>query len=402
MPDGNRAVGKHQWVGVGVHPTPSNLVKGFARAVCASVIRRYQRGDAIGILDACAGDGRLGHAVAKRLARLGFRPTLTLVEADARRVSSRGASYPVVQVVGDYYSFQPVQPFDVVVSNPPYLSLGRAEAQRLGLEWSRVVAFGRNLYGLALEKSLSVCRSRGVVGFLAPHGWLRNWYGAGLRVQVNRTVERVDVYASSSRRLFPGVHQDVAIQVFELRQASVPDVAAIARISYDMAAFDDIEWSNSAAHHAPLAARVRVGPFVWNREKELLSLRAVGLPVIYGGNISADGQLNLDVPRYRGRQFVARTRVPEGYVSCGPCLLIKRSLRGVPGDWKLDAVVLCEPSPFVAENHVIVIEFSASLGNAEIRRVCGKIIQGVERDHRHHGHPNVSVAIVRKALELAQ
>lgn len=401
MSAGNRALSEPSWTGVGVHPTPSNLVRGFARAVAATVIRRHQPGTIVEVLDACAGDGRLGHAVAKRLARLGFQPKLTLVEADPRRVSERVASYEVEQVVGDFYAFAAQRSFDVVVSNPPYLALGRVETKRLGLEWHRVVECGRNLYGLALVKCLSICRPRGVVGLLAPHGWLRNWYGAELRAQIDSIVERVDVYASSSRRLFPGVHQDVAVQIFDLRNALNEGATAAVRISYDQSIFHDLVFPARQPRRNKVTARVRVGPFVWNREKELLSARAVGLPVVYGGNISSNGQLNFNVSRYQGRQFVAKTRVPESYISNGRCLLIKRSLRGTPGDWKLDAVFVSDLSPFVAENHVIVIEFLSHSKESEVRRICSEVVRNVEREHRHHGHPNVSVAIVREALELS-
>jgi predicted RNA methylase len=402
MPDGNSVERKNAWAGVGVHPTPPALVRGFARAVSAAVIRRHQPGVALNVLDACAGDGRLGHAVAKRLARLGFQPKLTLVEADVRRIGSHSTSYEAEQVVGDFYAFQPSRSFDVVVSNPPYLALSRAEADRLNLEWSHVIDCGRNLYSLALAKCLSICNIQGIVGLLAPHGWVRNWYGNGLRARINCEVERVDIYASSSRRLFPGVHQDVAAQVFELRSMRVEGANASVRISYDHSAFDSIVLPTRPVAPRQDTERVRVGPFVWNREKDLLSVRAFGLPVVYGGNITSDGRLDLKVPRYRGRQFVAKSRVPLGYITRGSCLLIKRSLRGGPGDWKLDAALLNDAPPFVAENHVIVIEFSKQPDREKISRMCSEIVRTIERDHRHHGHPNVSVSIVRHALAMCE
>jgi len=390
------------WNGVGVHPTPSVLVRAFARAVTAAVLRRHRPGAALAVLDACAGDGRLGHAVAKRLVRLGFRPRLTLVEANPSRLLSRSAPYEVEQVVGDFFAYPKRRSFDVVVSNPPYLAVSRADAHRFGLQWPEVIAYGRNLYGLALAKCLSVCKRRGVVGLLAPHGWIRNWHGAGLRELTNCDVEKLDVYASSSRRLFPGVHQDVAAQIFELRRRPIRAAGAAVRISYDQASFFNIDLLGRVEQKRRPGVRVRVGPFVWNREKALLSVRAVGLPVIYGGNISTDGQIDLNVPRYTGRQFVAKTRAPAGHISTGPCLLIKRSLRGVPGDWKLDAAVVWEPLAFVAENHVIVVELPNQLSETAIQRISAKIVAGIEGDHRHHGHPNVSVAIVRQAIERSE
>jgi hypothetical protein len=364
-------------------------------------MRRHRPGTSLTVLDACAGDGRLGHAVAKRLARLGYRITLTLVEADANRVSHLPAPYKVKCVVANFYAFDPRKRFDIVVSNPPYLALGRTEAKRLDFDWTHVLDFGRNLYALALAKCLSICEPHGVVGLLAPHGWLRNWHGAGLRALVHRAVERVDIYASSSRRLFPGVNQDVAVQVFELRNQATEHATAAVRISYDQSAFDDIDLPPSPPARSHTAPHVRVGPFVWNREKALLATRATELPVVYGGNISKDGRLRFDVRRYRDRQFLAKSRAPASYISRGPCLLIKRSLRGVPGDWKLDSVIVTESNPFVAENHVIVVELPED-DDVTIRQFCSAVIRLIESEHRHHGHPNLSVALVRHALELVE
>lgn len=400
MPDGNLQIVPAIWTGVGVHPTPSSIVRGFARAVAARVAHLQSRDKRIGVLDACAGDGRLGHAVAKRLYRLGFSVQLTLVEADSDRLLKLDTPYPVNYVQADFYSFEPADLFDVVVSNPPYLALSKSQSAGLGLEWREVIKGGRNLYGLALAKCLSIARPSGVVALIAPQGWLQNSRGSALRELVHRKVKRLDVYASRNRRLFPGVHQDVAAQLFELRNAAAEGSIALVRISYDdaelVAVADPL--ANSAA--SELIKSVRVGPFVWNREKERIAKIRRGLPVVYGGNISPTGALNFDARRYHGRQFLTYSRVPPSYVSAAPCILVRRTMRGSPGNWKLDTALVSDDLQFVGENHVIIVELVAGVSEEDMSSLRSTIAAQVERYHHHHGHPNVSVGLLKRALGL--
>lgn len=400
MPDGSTTVGG-RWNDIGVHPTPLLLVRAFARAVSATAAARFRRGESIRILDACAGDGRLGHAVARRLARLGYQPHLTLVEVDQSRFMQVDGTYAVAHVVGSFFDFSPEDVFDVVVSNPPYLALTQSVSRRFGLDWHEVIGGGKNLYGLALRKCLDICAKPGTVGFLAPHGWLRNASCRGLRAVVDSLVSQIDVYASSSRRLFPNVNQDTAVQIFTLREVQDDAATTRIRISYDRSVLVDLAPQAALGPRMPAAPRVRIGPFVWNREKCMLALRPTRLPVIYGGNITSEGDIDLDVVRYRSRQYLLARDTPEAYVSTGPCLVIKRSLRGCPGRWRLDSAYVPLGMRFVAENHVIVVEFGQSVSSSSIRDLCSRALVVVEQEHRHHGHPNVSVGIVRHAMSLA-
>ena len=398
MPDGSQISISQGWLGVGVHPTPFSLVQKLAAVVSESVGRRCDSAAPIQILDACAGDGRLGHAVAARLSALGFVTQLTLVEVDFPLQKIESTGYEVVELEQDFFGSGLECQFDVVVSNPPYLALGREDADRLGLEWGRVVSCGRNLYGLALSECLRLCRPAGVVGMVAPHGWLRNQRGQALREKVLAESERVDIYAFGSRRLFPGVHQDTAIQVFEKRPELDVRASMLVRISYDDGDLSAIPVSDSDKSEDSDGFVVRIGPFVWNRQKQFLSKCERGIPVVYGGNISSCGKLELGTQRYQGRQYAAKSRLPQGYISLGPCIAVKRSLRGVPGNWRADIAVVPGGLEFVAENHVIVVEMPAQCSRKDLYALRKRLVDRIERDHQHHGHPNISVALVRSAV----
>lgn len=389
-----------EWQNVGVHPTPAALARFFASAVVKEICSKFSVGSEISIVDACAGDGRLGHAVARRLLARGFFPQVTFVESNAERarVVRFAHSYSCQVLNLNFYDdgFRPRA--QVFVSNPPYLTLSRQKASEFGLDWALVEGTGRNLYCLALLKCVDLCAPGGVVGFLGPHGWLTNQGAAGLRKAIARDVEETRIDAFSSRRLFPGVNQDVSVQIMTKRVSPGSEESVLmSAIGYDNAGRTKVAFASDTLNKN--GPKVRVGLFVWNREKERISKRPSGVPIIYGGNINKDGTLHAEMERYRGRQYLLKSKVPASYVDAAPCIVVKRSMRGCPGRWKLDlAVVAKRGFKFVAENHVIVVPFSVGTKKSDMARVATLLRASVEDAHRHYGHPNVSVSLIRQEM----
>jgi hypothetical protein len=387
------------WQNVGVHPTPALLVRHFADRIAGEVDAAFEPGSAIDVLDGCAGDGRLGHAVARRLLRRGFVPRVKFIESNTARANSirRAQSYMTEVSCGDFFDSTLRGQSSVVVSNPPYLALGRRHADAFDLRWSDVVEGGRNLYGLALLQCIRLCAPGGIIGFLGPHGWLTNQRAGALREQAKRHLANVTVDAFSSRRLFPGVHQDTAIQVAHKRRNAHGSNHLPLLIGYDGAAKAPLDQDLATDLSRIDGARVRVGAFVWNRQSHLIAGNGRGLPVVYGGSIGANGKLLRGVARYAKRSHLVRSKVPSSYICKSPCILVKRSMRGHPGDWRLDVCTIAGKShEFVAENHVIVVELPGA-NILALKRIAAELHQVVERAHKHYGHPNVSVALIRSA-----
>lgn len=380
------------WDGVGVFPTPLGLTADFAFSVVRKIQSSFEAGSSIRVLDACAGDGRLGDAVAKALVKAGFSPDLTLVDVDLRRANfSPSEDYRREWIDGNFFEIEARGDFDVVISNPPYLAISRGSAQSLNISWEAALRAGRNLYGLAMIKSFEHCTNRGIVGLIAPHGWMRNRMSQYLRGVVAKSVSNVYIRAFGSRRIFPDVNQDTSIQIFEMGQGD--DGASIV-IEYD----DGVVDSKLTCEESPgYKGRVRVGPFVWNREGERISKGGRGIPVVYGGNILTSGNVDFDVERYAGRKFLALGRTPDGYISAGPCFVVKRSMRGKPGAWRADCAFLKSGFEFVAENHVIVVSCDKKMVAGDVGLFRKSLMDNLERLHRDNGHANLAVDTVRKA-----
>lgn len=396
-----------RWLNVGVHPTPVNLASEFAESTINSFVgaRHFpNRHQTLQILDACAGDGRLGHAVAERLVELGWSVDLTLIEVDpaASVRKSCAAGYGISIYNRNFLTEASEDLFDLVVSNPPYKSINKSDAKRLGLDWEYIRLAGRNLYGLAIIRAIEACKTEGLVAFIAPHGWLNNQHCQGLREIVGLNTSEICVEGFRRRNLFPGVSQDVAFQFFHLREPN-PEATTSVRFSMDGVESEFLLSESPQAPNQPdpqlESFRVRVGPLVWNRERELLHADSRGLPVVNGGNISADGNLTFNQPLYKERQYASSRKLPITYISTAPLILIKRTMRGRPGHWRVDSVLVSEDGfRCVAENHVIVVEPLTSEARHSISHLYMTLSIQIEKIHRHHGHANISVELVRRAL----
>lgn len=385
------------WNNVGYFPTPNQLVEELIDGVVGQ-LKITRLGEHVRVLDACAGDGRLGLALLDRLQEMGITCDLTCVEVDSSRIPFGNEPVPSVTWINENFLTSDLSIlFDVVVSNPPYLVLNRRDAECFGIEWSEAVNGGRNLYTMSVARALDLCREGGIVGLIAPHGWLRNVTMSAFRERVNKLAASVDISAYQSRRLFDNVNQDTSIQIITRRTGASTSNTARVRIRYDKGEFID-----AARCTLPLAndgLRVRIGAFVWNRERDAISTSSEDrrIPAIYGGNITQWHHLDLWVSRYKNRQYLVKSKVAQGAVSVGPCILVKRSMRGEPGRWEVDCAHVPRGFEIVAENHVIVIERVDQVIVGVGSLMCD-LKYFLQDSCKHQGHPNLSVSSVREAL----
>ncbi|WDK58773.1 Eco57I restriction-modification methylase domain-containing protein [Xanthomonas campestris pv. campestris] len=386
-----------EWSDVGVHPTPADIVSEFASATVAELMLVEPKGIAVRVLDACAGDGRLGKAVCKLLHEAGYIPDLTLLDTRENPGSIPADEYVERAITANILSYT-TDKFDLVVSNPPYEYLNVERAAELGLEWNSARSGGRNLYGMVMIACLELCKPDGVCSFIAPQGWLRNVLSTELRSAVLAKVSAIRIHAFQSRRLFPRVVQDTAIQVMNIKSPSKLRDTSI-RISYDGADEVELYFSVDSQRGGMELPRVRIGPLVWNRHEPTAFVDKGGYRILYGGNISSNGILDWKNRKYSSRRRVKKSSVPKGYVSRAPYIGIKRVMRGGPGAWVADLVAELDPSQeCIAENHVIVIELSMNVTQAGVASVIEVLKQQLELRHKDHGHPNLSAGMVRDVV----
>ena len=67
------------------------------------------------------------------------------------------------------------------------------------------------------------------------------------------------------------------------------------------------------------------------------------------------------------RQFIKPSGMSNGDLIKKNAILLRRTLRGSPGNWIVDStVIMNRDQPFTAENHVIVVELEESNTHEEL------------------------------------
>lgn len=168
------------------------------------------RGDRpVRVLDPGAGTGILGIALAERLVRHHRRVHLVAVELEARAAAHLEESLQVAaKRLGAPFSFEvlradvldldapklgetPVQPFDVVISNPPYFKVSPTEMRG---------GDAPNIYARFMDVASRLLARGGQLCFIVPRSFASGLYFQRFRRRFNATMRLEHVHVFESRR----------------------------------------------------------------------------------------------------------------------------------------------------------------------------------------------------------
>jgi hypothetical protein len=139
---------------------------------------------------------------------------------------------------------------------------------------------------------------------------------------------------------------------------------------------------------------------VWNRRKEILVEDSQkSLPVIYGGNIQ-NGALNFAQKKYEKRQYALKSKLYPFEIVKAPFIAIIRTLRGQPGDWFFDSILIKGKKLYVPENHVIIIKLP-NISLCKIDKLHKQIMDSLKIEYLYAGSPNISVKTVENSYQRA-
>ena len=307
----------------------------------------------------------------------------------------------------------PANKFDVIIGNPPY---GRARWKMIPETLGGIIVDKYvNRYAAFLKLATDWVRPGGLVGFVIPTSFVGGPYYRKLREYLLATTEILHIDLVDKREeLFVGAEQDICILILRkkrrdqsLHQKINRPRVAMVRTNGNSGSVEQIgtaivpefprtdEWSvpHDTAANLVNPARfvllehygyhVKVGAFVWNREKEKLrenvplqTIPADGeYPLLWASAIRPDGTFS-----FRGRKgpesvdFVSVAQATSPTIIRRSAVIVQRTSNKMQHR-RLNAAVVPRwlvdhYGGYVCENHVIVIYSEVESPQVPAEELC--------------------------------
>lgn len=287
---------------------------------------------------------------------------------------------------------------DVVVCNPPYRKMTTEELEPLRATYADVIEAQPNLYCLFIALCVRLLRIGGRAALVTPTSFLSGQYFGRLRKFLIRNTDVEHIGMVSDRQgVFIDVEQETALTVLQRRaeedrkqvranvsvvsgdgqytsvgECTLPNAGAVWPIPRSVE--DDALLKTASLSRFRLSDygyRVRIGAYVWNRDKRpkfdsLRDARRVkahtAMPLMWSRDIVSDGIVRLeDTSAYDGEhRFVDLGDKEHTSVVRSPCVVMQR----VTSNDQPRRLVAAAVSPgvfdtyggFIGENHVVIIE----------------------------------------------
>jgi adenine-specific DNA-methyltransferase len=287
---------------------------------------------------------------------------------------------------------------DVVVCNPPYRKMTADELEPLRSHYADVIDAQPNLYCLFIALCVRLLRIGGRSALVTPTSFLSGLYFGQLRTFLTRNTNVEHIGMVSDRQgVFIDVEQETALTVLRRRPegdrtqvranvsvvsrsgqyksvgvCTLPNAGAVWPIPRSI---DDVSLLRTASRSrfrlSDYGYRVRIGAYVWNRDKRpkfnsLQDARKVradtAMPLMWSRDIVPGGIVRLeDTFTYDGEhRFVDLGDKKHKSVVTSPCVVMQR----VTSNDQPRRLVVAAVSPgvfdtyggFIGENHVVIIE----------------------------------------------
>lgn len=310
------------------------------------------------------------------------------------------AELPVFQIsVGDSLALAEdlFGSLDVVVCNPPFRKMSAKELAEYTGPFREVIDAQPNLYALFIALCVNLLSAKGTCALVTPTSYLSGQYFSKLREFLQSEAQVLRIGMVSGRfGVFIDVEQETALTLVKRKQPddrnasvsvsvvsrdgtyvdvgscelppkgaawpiprTVDDVGLLERLGVSSSRLDDYGY------------RVKVGSFVWNRDKRTTYTSAAraaqckdgtAVPLLWSSDIAADGTLRFDGHKKANKEpcFVNLGSMKHPSIFRKPCVLLQRVTSNDQPKRLVGALV---PSSlfetyggFVGENHVVVLE----------------------------------------------
>ena len=291
--------------------------------------------------------------------------------------------------------------FDVVLCNPPFRKMNRAEADKYRPTFSRVMHGQPNLYALFMDLTVQLAKPNGIVGLVTPTSFISGQYFASVRTFLleHSRVRHIGL-VHERQRVYMDVEQETALTMLQARpdighggqsvrvsavqrdgrydrlgRCHLPNSGTswpIPRRPEDVALIRSL--GDSPFRIADYGYELRIGSFVWNRDarKTYLTLKDVPakrrqhtVPLLWATDVARNGRLKYrpDESEHAQARFIDLGRgVPLGLHDKAGVLLQRVSSsdqqQRIVGAVVSDKIV-ARYGGFVGENHTVVLTSAA-------------------------------------------
>lgn len=316
-------------------------------------------------------------ALSKRIERAGRMPTFKIRTGNGLRVFD--------ELVGT---------FTLVLCNPPYRKLQRAEAIPLYKEYGEVMKGGQpNIYSLFIGRSMQLLQEKGIAALLTPMSFLSGSYYSAVRRELCRMgrIHQFDLIWDK-QGVFLGAEQDTVVTVWQkgyIGKSSKTKIYSLS-ISGDCKSSGETKIHKDSNGPWPIPKcladvnllalfeqrafnlesygyKPRTGAIVIHRDtrrryggpKEAKDAKHP-IPMIWSMDIRPDGTLNLQMTSKRNVRFIDMETGENTSIVKGPSIALQRVT--APEQKRR---LVCAPVPdsirkrfggLVGENHVCLIE----------------------------------------------
>jgi adenine-specific DNA-methyltransferase len=324
-----------------------------------------------------------------RISRLAIRRAIIDITGN----SGRSARVPILK--GDALSREDLTPkdFDLVVANPPFRKISKAEQEKRVLSWPFLRGGQQNLYSAFMGLCISKLRDGGKAALVTPTSFMSGHSFAALRSHIYTTCRVDHVHLIEPRvGVFFDVQQETTVTYLSKskrrRSLQTPNVSTergsgecfigqgliagrespwfLPRVAEDAGLIDVFRMRQFSL--SDLGYRPLIGCYVWNRDlrphyRTWASAREgiAPFPVIWSSHISKDLSIRYPVrsARWRGALILEMGSPDAPGIVRSPCVVLQR-IASKEEKRRLKACVIPESlfrryGGVVGENHVVFL-----------------------------------------------
>jgi type I restriction-modification system DNA methylase subunit len=268
----------------------------------------------------------------------------------------------------DYLQYESSEKYDIIIGNPPFYVMTKKDVNKKYYPYFD----GRpNIFILFIIKSLELLSVNGVLSFVLPKNFLNCLYYNKTRKYIHTHFQILYIIDCSNDK-YLDTEQETIILVIQKSSTTKNNNPFVIELK-DFVIFSLQETKEQILHLYSsskslwdMGFKVSVGTVVWNQCKDILTNDETKTRLVYSSDI-IDNKLSMKkYTNVEKKNYIHK----EGIIK--PIIVINRGY-GV-GEYKFNYCIIDEKTPFLIENHLIVIEPINDLPYEQLMYEYNKII----------------------------